>query len=57
MRAARDGGRQVMLTAARVGGTLWFSALPERAGLFIPAGDEDIPFCALAAPLCVAGNG
>lgn len=36
VRAARDGGRQVMLTAARVGGTLWFSALPERAGLFHP---------------------
>lgn len=34
---SRDGGDQVMLPAAGVGGTLWFSALPERAGLFHPA--------------------
>lgn len=33
---ARDGGSQVMLVAARVRETLWFSALPERAGSFRP---------------------
>lgn len=54
---ARDGAVKSCWLLQALEGPLGSQHSPSGRVCSIPVGDEDIPFCVLAAPLCVAGNG